>query len=113
MEGDKLIQNAPECYQLLHEARRYHVLGNEMMSPRTRPRRYNLISDLKNCSICSQKMVCIAHEIVFLPGKDLNCMHFTEKMKRLDCAEHLRLRLINIMMSLNTKCNNGLSDVIK
>lgn len=40
VEGDHLIQNAPECYQLLHEARRYHVLGNEMMSPRTRPRRY-------------------------------------------------------------------------
>lgn len=39
VEGDELIQNAPECYQLLHEARRYHVLGNEMMSPRTRPRR--------------------------------------------------------------------------
>jgi hypothetical protein len=39
VEGDHLIQNAPECYQLLHEARRYHVLGNEMMSPRTRPRR--------------------------------------------------------------------------
>ncbi|KAL7387367.1 hypothetical protein ABVT39_022604 [Epinephelus coioides] len=39
VEGDQLIQNAPECYQLLHEARRYHVLGNEMMSPRTRPRR--------------------------------------------------------------------------
>ncbi|XP_059805724.1 kelch-like protein 24a [Hypanus sabinus] len=39
VEGDQLIQNSPECYQLLHEARRYHVLGNEMMSPRTRPRR--------------------------------------------------------------------------
>lgn len=42
VEGDQLIQNAPECYQLLHEARRYHVLGNEMMSPRTRPRRSDL-----------------------------------------------------------------------
>uniref|UniRef100_A0A669B8T9 Kelch-like family member 24b n=1 Tax=Oreochromis niloticus TaxID=8128 RepID=A0A669B8T9_ORENI len=39
VEGDQLIQTAPECYHLLHEARRYHVLGNEMMSPRTRPRR--------------------------------------------------------------------------
>ncbi|XP_067898035.1 kelch-like protein 24a isoform X2 [Heterodontus francisci] len=39
VEGNQLIQNAPECYQLLYEARRYHVLGNEMMSPRTRPRR--------------------------------------------------------------------------
>lgn len=39
VEGDQLIQNGPECYQLLHEARRYHVLGNEMMSSRTRPRR--------------------------------------------------------------------------
>lgn len=47
VEGDKLIQNAPECYQLLHEARRYHVLGNEMMSPRTRPRRYANICDWK------------------------------------------------------------------
>lgn len=43
VEGDQLIQNAPECYQLLHEARRYHVLGNEMMSPRTRPRRYDKV----------------------------------------------------------------------
>ncbi|MGH0146819.1 UNVERIFIED_CONTAM: hypothetical protein FKN15_024069 [Acipenser sinensis] len=40
VEGDQIIQNSPECYQLLHEARRYHVLGNEMMSPRTRPRRW-------------------------------------------------------------------------
>uniref|UniRef100_A0AAY4AN22 BTB domain-containing protein n=1 Tax=Denticeps clupeoides TaxID=299321 RepID=A0AAY4AN22_9TELE len=40
VEGNQLIQVAPECYHLLHEARRYHVLGNEMMSPRTRPRRY-------------------------------------------------------------------------
>lgn len=39
VEVDQLIQNSPECYQLLHEARRYHILGNEMMSPRTRPRR--------------------------------------------------------------------------
>ncbi|XP_069831630.1 kelch-like protein 24 isoform X1 [Dendropsophus ebraccatus] len=39
VEVDQLIQNTPECYQLLHEARRYHILGNEMMSPRTRPRR--------------------------------------------------------------------------
>lgn len=39
VEVDQLIQNSPECYQLLHEARRYHVLGNEMMSSRTRPRR--------------------------------------------------------------------------
>lgn len=39
VEGDQLIQNSSECYQLLHEARRYHVLGNEMMSSRTRPRR--------------------------------------------------------------------------
>lgn len=40
VEGDQLIQVDPDCYQLLHEARRYHVLGNEMMSPRTRPRRW-------------------------------------------------------------------------
>lgn len=40
VEVDQLIQNSPECYQLLHEARRYHILGNEMMSPRTRPRRW-------------------------------------------------------------------------
>ncbi|TRY69732.1 hypothetical protein DNTS_035414 [Danionella cerebrum] len=46
VEGDKLIQNAPECYQLLHEARRYHVLGNEMMSPRTRPRRSTGFSEV-------------------------------------------------------------------
>ncbi|XP_076837908.1 kelch-like protein 24a [Brachyhypopomus gauderio] len=46
VEGDQLIQNAPECYQLLHEARRYHVLGNEMMSPRTRPRRSTGFSEV-------------------------------------------------------------------
>ncbi|XP_056453577.1 kelch-like protein 24a [Gadus chalcogrammus] len=46
VEGDHLIQNAPECYQLLHEARRYHVLGNEMMSPRTRPRRSTGFSEV-------------------------------------------------------------------
>lgn len=39
VEQDQIIQNAQECYQILHEARRYHVLGNEMMSSRTRPRR--------------------------------------------------------------------------
>ncbi|MEE6523278.1 hypothetical protein FKM82_022102 [Ascaphus truei] len=39
VEVDQLIQNSPDCYQLLHEARRYHILGNEMMSSRTRPRR--------------------------------------------------------------------------
>ncbi|CAG07691.1 unnamed protein product [Tetraodon nigroviridis] len=46
VEGDQLIQNAPECYQLLHEARRYHILGNEMMSPRTRPRRSTGFSEV-------------------------------------------------------------------
>ncbi|XP_036377721.1 kelch-like protein 24 [Megalops cyprinoides] len=46
VEGDRLIQTAPECYQLLHEARRYHVLGNEMMSPRTRPRRSTGFSEV-------------------------------------------------------------------
>ncbi|TSU88990.1 Kelch-like protein 24 [Bagarius yarrelli] len=46
VEGDQLIQNAPDCYQLLHEARRYHVLGNEMMSPRTRPRRSTGFSEV-------------------------------------------------------------------
>ncbi|XP_060762040.1 kelch-like protein 24a [Neoarius graeffei] len=46
VEGDQLIQSAPECYQLLHEARRYHVLGNEMMSPRTRPRRSTGFSEV-------------------------------------------------------------------
>ncbi|XP_050016802.1 kelch-like protein 24 [Alexandromys fortis] len=39
VEEDQLIQNSRDCYQLLREARRYHVLGNEIVSPRTRPRR--------------------------------------------------------------------------
>lgn len=65
VEGDKLIQNAPECYQLLHEARRYHVLGNEMMSPRTRPRRYDVVSDQKLINEMSDHIVSVAHEIVF------------------------------------------------
>lgn len=46
VEGDQLIQVDPDCYQLLHEARRYHVLGNEMMSPRTRPRRSTGFSEV-------------------------------------------------------------------
>ncbi|XP_028987563.1 kelch-like protein 24a [Betta splendens] len=46
VENDQIIQNSPECYQLLHEARRYHVLGNEMMSPRTRPRRSTGFSEV-------------------------------------------------------------------
>ncbi|XP_028822781.1 kelch-like protein 24, partial [Denticeps clupeoides] len=46
VEGNQLIQVAPECYHLLHEARRYHVLGNEMMSPRTRPRRSTGFSEV-------------------------------------------------------------------
>ncbi|KAK0131015.1 Kelch-like protein 24 [Merluccius polli] len=60
VEGDNLIQNAPECYQLLHEARRYHVLGNEMMSPRTRPR--SIQADLRGSASpasCPSPAVCL------------------------------------------------------
>ncbi|KAK7799148.1 hypothetical protein U0070_011533 [Myodes glareolus] len=39
VEENQLIQNSHDCYQLLREARRYHILGNEIVSPRTRPRR--------------------------------------------------------------------------
>ncbi|XP_075908406.1 kelch-like protein 24 isoform X1 [Petromyzon marinus] len=39
VEGEEMVRSAPECYGLLHEARRFHVLGNEMCSSRTRPRR--------------------------------------------------------------------------
>ncbi|CAO2624255.1 Kelch-like protein 24 [Lemmus lemmus] len=39
VEEDQLIRNSPECHHLLQEARRYQVLGNEIVSPRTRPRR--------------------------------------------------------------------------
>lgn len=46
VETDEMIQNSPDCYQLLHEARRYHILGNEMMSPRTRPRRSTGFSEV-------------------------------------------------------------------
>uniref|UniRef100_A0A8C4QMH2 BTB domain-containing protein n=1 Tax=Eptatretus burgeri TaxID=7764 RepID=A0A8C4QMH2_EPTBU len=40
VEGDALIRGAPECFPLLQEARRHHVLGKEVESPRTQPRRF-------------------------------------------------------------------------
>uniref|UniRef100_UPI003590228B kelch-like protein 24 n=1 Tax=Myxine glutinosa TaxID=7769 RepID=UPI003590228B len=40
VEGDALIRGVPECFPLLQEARRHHVLGKEVESTRTRPRRF-------------------------------------------------------------------------
>uniref|UniRef100_U3IWA8 BTB domain-containing protein n=2 Tax=Anas TaxID=8835 RepID=U3IWA8_ANAPP len=39
VEMDGLIQDSKECIPLLHEARKYYILGNEVSSLRSRPRR--------------------------------------------------------------------------
>ncbi|XP_069496165.1 kelch-like protein 35 [Ambystoma mexicanum] len=40
VEMDALIQDCPDCFPLLHEARKYFILGNEVNSVRARPRRF-------------------------------------------------------------------------
>ncbi|XP_029458006.1 kelch-like protein 35 [Rhinatrema bivittatum] len=40
VEVDELIQGCPECFPLLHEARKYYLLGHEVSSLRARPRRF-------------------------------------------------------------------------
>ncbi|KAG8429968.1 hypothetical protein GDO86_018738 [Hymenochirus boettgeri] len=39
VEMDKTIQGCTECFSLLHEARMYYILGNQVNSLRQRPRR--------------------------------------------------------------------------
>ncbi|XP_010900017.2 kelch-like protein 35 [Esox lucius] len=39
VESDDLIQDCRECRPVLQEARMYHILGREVESPKTRPRR--------------------------------------------------------------------------
>uniref|UniRef100_A0A3Q2TNY1 Kelch-like family member 24a n=1 Tax=Fundulus heteroclitus TaxID=8078 RepID=A0A3Q2TNY1_FUNHE len=46
VEADDIIQKSPDIYHLLHEARRYHVFGNEVRSPRTCPRRSTGFSEV-------------------------------------------------------------------
>ncbi|XP_040282394.1 kelch-like protein 35 [Bufo bufo] len=45
VEMDKTIQECPECFPLLHEARRYLILGNPLNSLRVRPRRFMNLSE--------------------------------------------------------------------
>ncbi|KAG8544922.1 hypothetical protein GDO81_021625 [Engystomops pustulosus] len=46
VEMDKTIQEHPECFPLLHEARIYHILGDSVNSSRARPRRFMDTSEL-------------------------------------------------------------------
>uniref|UniRef100_A0A8C5MHG9 Kelch like family member 35 n=1 Tax=Leptobrachium leishanense TaxID=445787 RepID=A0A8C5MHG9_9ANUR len=45
VEMDKTVQECIECFPLLHEARMFYILGNEVNSPRARPRRSTDISE--------------------------------------------------------------------
>ncbi|XP_068122710.1 kelch-like protein 35 isoform X2 [Hyperolius riggenbachi] len=45
VEMDKTIQNCPECFPLLHEARMFHILGSPINSLRARPRRFTDLSE--------------------------------------------------------------------
>uniref|UniRef100_UPI00398E52AF kelch-like protein 24 n=1 Tax=Pristiophorus japonicus TaxID=55135 RepID=UPI00398E52AF len=46
VETDELILGSKECLPLLQEARRYHIFGNEIMSPRTRPRKFANVAEV-------------------------------------------------------------------
>ncbi|XP_057273383.1 kelch-like protein 35 [Pezoporus wallicus] len=46
VEMDGLIQDSKECIPLLHEARKYYILGNEVSSVRSRPRRFMELSEV-------------------------------------------------------------------
>uniref|UniRef100_A0A1A8PHY7 Kelch-like 24 n=1 Tax=Nothobranchius rachovii TaxID=451742 RepID=A0A1A8PHY7_9TELE len=46
VEGDPLIQKFSDVYDLIYEARCYHVLGMEITSPRTRPRRSTGVAEV-------------------------------------------------------------------
>uniref|UniRef100_A0A8C8RDT9 Kelch like family member 35 n=1 Tax=Pelusios castaneus TaxID=367368 RepID=A0A8C8RDT9_9SAUR len=46
VEMDELIQDSKECIPLLHEARKYYILGNEVSSLRSRPRRFMELAEV-------------------------------------------------------------------
>ncbi|XP_030055903.1 kelch-like protein 35 [Microcaecilia unicolor] len=46
VEVDKLIQGCQECFPLLHEARKYFILGHEATSLRARPRRFMELTEM-------------------------------------------------------------------
>ncbi|XP_063807301.1 kelch-like protein 35 isoform X2 [Pseudophryne corroboree] len=46
VEMEKIIQDCPECFPLLHEARMYHILGKPLNSCRVRPRSFMDISEV-------------------------------------------------------------------
>ncbi|XP_067841736.1 kelch-like protein 24 [Heptranchias perlo] len=46
VEMDELILSSKECLPLLQETRRYHIFGNEITSPRTRPRKFANIAEV-------------------------------------------------------------------
>ncbi|XP_053561061.1 kelch-like protein 35 [Bombina bombina] len=46
VEKDKVIQECPECFSLLYEARMFYIVGNEGNSFRVRPRRFTEMSEV-------------------------------------------------------------------
>ncbi|XP_051881656.1 kelch-like protein 24 [Pristis pectinata] len=46
VEMDELILNSKECFPLLQEARKYHIFGNEITTPRTRPRKFANVAEV-------------------------------------------------------------------
>ncbi|XP_067889187.1 kelch-like protein 24 isoform X2 [Heterodontus francisci] len=46
VETNELILSSKECFPLLQEARRYHIFGNEIMSPRTKPRKSTNVAEV-------------------------------------------------------------------
>ncbi|XP_062983326.1 kelch-like protein 35 [Elgaria multicarinata webbii] len=46
VEMDELIQESKDCIPLLQEARKYYILGMEVSSPRSRPRRFMELAEM-------------------------------------------------------------------
>ncbi|XP_072118673.1 kelch-like protein 24 [Mobula birostris] len=46
VENDELILNSKECFPLLQEARKYHIFGSEIATPRTRPRKFANVAEV-------------------------------------------------------------------
>ncbi|XP_069748660.1 kelch-like protein 24 isoform X1 [Narcine bancroftii] len=46
VEADELIVSSKECLPLLQEARKYHIFGSEITTPRTRPRKFADVAEV-------------------------------------------------------------------
>ncbi|XP_078258106.1 kelch-like protein 24 [Rhinoraja longicauda] len=46
VETDRLILDSRECFPLLQEARKFHIFGSEITSPRTRPRKFAKMAEV-------------------------------------------------------------------